>query len=114
MELHPYLVTYSVIVIPGIVFMAGGSIFLNVVLREKHLAYVVIVGVGAVLSYLYSQGYNHWLYNPMLFQLWDYASLTGGPKRTWIIEHRLYVLTLSAIFIMLALFVYPRRSGPRR
>jgi ABC-2 type transport system permease protein len=113
-ELHPYLVTYSAIVIPSIVFMAGVSILINVVLREKYLAYVVIVGVGAVLSYLYSQGYNHWLYNPMLFQLWDYADLTGGPKRVWILEHRLYVLTLSAIFIMLAHFAYPRRSGLRR
>ena len=113
-ELYPYLVTYSVIVIPGIVFMAGVSILLNVVLRERYLTYVVIVGVGAGLSYLYSQGYNHWLYNPMLFQLWDYANLTGGPKRVWILEHRLYVLTLSAIFIMLAHFAYPRRSRLRR
>jgi ABC-2 type transport system permease protein len=60
-ELYPYLVTYSVIVMPGIVFMAGVSILLNVVLREKHLVYVVIVGVGAGLFYLYGQGYNHWL-----------------------------------------------------
>lgn len=113
-ELYPYLVTYSVIVIPSIVFMAGVSILLNVVFREKYLAYVVIVGVGAVLSYLYSQGHNHWLYNPMLFQLWDYASLTGGPNRVWIFEHRLFVLTMSAFFIMLAHLAYPRRSRLRR
>ena len=109
-ELYPYLVTYSVILIPGIVFTAGVSILLNVVLRDKYLTYVVIVGVGAGLSYLYSQGYNHWLYNPALYQLWTYSDLTGaGGGR--ILTQRIYWLALSCLCLALAHLGFRRKSA---
>jgi ABC-2 type transport system permease protein len=109
-ELYPYLVTYSVILIPSIVFMAGVSILLNVVLREKYLAYVVIVGVGAGLFYLYSQGYNHWLYNPALYRLWTYSELIGvGSGR--ILTQRIYWLALSCLCLALAHLGYRRKSA---
>jgi ABC-type transport system involved in multi-copper enzyme maturation permease subunit len=110
-ELYPYLVTYSVIVMPGIVFMAGVSILLNVVLREKHLVYVVIVGVGAGLFYLYGQGYNHWLYNPMLYQLWNYPDLIGaGSNQSIILIHRIYCLAVSVACLALAHILFQRKS----
>lgn len=110
-ELYPYLVIYSVIVIPGIVFMAGVSILLNVVLREKYLAYVVIVGVSAGLFYLYGQGYNHWLYNPMLYQLWSYPDLTGaGSNQSIILIHRIYCLAASIACLALAHMLFQRKS----
>jgi len=110
-ELYPYLLTYSVIVIPSIVFMAGVSILLNVVLREKYLAYVVIVGVGAGLFSLYSQGYNHWLYNPMLYQLWNYPDLTGvGSNRSVILIHRIYCLAVAVACFALAHILFQRKS----
>jgi ABC-2 type transport system permease protein len=109
-ELYPYLVTYSVIVIPTIVFTAGVSILLNVVLREKYLAYVVIVGVSAGLFYLYSQGYNHWLYNPALYRLWTYSELIGvGSGR--ILTQRVYWLALSCLCLALAHLGYRRKSA---
>jgi|GEM_PF-455094 len=110
-ELYPYLVTYSVILIPSIVFMAGVSILLNVVLREKYLAYVVIVGVGAGLFYLYSQGHNHWLYNPMLYQLWNYRDLTGaGSNQSIILIHRIYCLAIAVACLSLAHLAFQRKS----
>jgi ABC-2 type transport system permease protein len=110
-ELYPYLVTYSVIVIPSIVFMAGVSILLNVVLREKYLAYVVIVGVGAGLFYLYSQGHNHWLYNPVLYGLWTYPDLTGaGNNQATILIHRIYCLAVSVACLALAHILFQRKS----
>ena len=110
-EPYPYLVTYSVIVIPSIVFMAGVSILLNVVLREKYLAYVVIVGVGAGLSYLYSQGYNHWLYNPVLYQLWRYSDLTGaGNNQATILIQRLYCVAVATLCLSLAHLFFQRKS----
>ena len=110
-ELYPYFVTYSLILIPTIVFMAGVSILLNVVLRDKYLAYVVIVGVGAGLFYLYSQGYNHWLYNPMLYQLWNYADLTGaGSNQSIILVHRVYCLAASVACLALAHILFQRKS----
>ena len=110
-ELYPYLVTYSLIVIPSVVFMAGVSILLNVILREKYLAYVVIIGVGAVLLYLYSQGYNHWLYNPMLYQLWHYDDLTGaGNNQSIILTQRIYCLAASVACLALAHILFQRKS----
>ena len=110
-ELYPFFVTYSVIVIPGIVFMAGVSMLLNVVLREKYLVYVVIVGVGAGLFYLYGQSYNHWLYNPMLYQLWNYPDLTGaGSKQAIILIHRIYCLAASVACLGLAHILFERKS----
>lgn len=109
-ELYPYLVTYSVILIPTIVFMAGASILLNVVLREKYLAYVVIVGVGAGLFYLYSQGYHHWLYNPALYRLWTYSDLIGAGSGR-ILTQRIYWLALSCLCLALAHLGFRRKSA---
>jgi ABC-2 type transport system permease protein len=110
-ELYPYLLTYSVILIPSIVFMAGVSILLNVLLREKYLAYVVIVGVGAGLFYLYSQGHNHWLYNPALYQLWNYPDLTGaGSNPSIILIQRLYCVAIATLCLSLAHVFFPRKS----
>jgi ABC-2 type transport system permease protein len=111
-ELYPYLVTYSVIVIPSIVFMAGVSILLNVVLREKYLAYVVIIGVGAGLFYLYSQGYNHWLYNPVLHGLWTYSDLAGaGNNQATILIHRIYCLAVASACLSFAHLFFQRKSN---
>lgn len=108
-ELYPFLMTYSVILIPSIVFMAGVSVLLSVVLREKYLAYVVMVGVGAGLSYLYSQGHNHWLYNPALYGLWNYSDLIGAGSGR-ILTQRIYWLALSCLCLALAHLGYRRKS----
>lgn len=111
-ELYPYLLTYSVIVIPSLVFMAGVSILLNVVLREKYLAYVVIVAAGAGLVYLYSQGHNHWLYNPVLYGLWTYPDLTGaGNNHAAILVHRLYCFAIAGFCLAIAHLFFQRKSA---
>ena len=107
-----YLLTYGVILTPSLIFIGAASIALNVLLREKYFTYVIIIAVSSGLFYLYTQGYNHWLYNPLLIHLWDYSTL-AGPNRVWIFEHRAYVLGLSLLFILLAHWAYPRRSGRR-
>ena len=58
--------------------MTAAAIALNVLLRDKYLAYAVCIATGAGLFYLYNVGYNHWLYNPALYQLWTYSDLTGA------------------------------------
>ena len=58
--------------------MTAPSIALNVLLRDKYFTYALSIGTGVGLFYLYSQGYNHWLYNPVLYNLWTYSDLTGA------------------------------------
>lgn len=105
-DLPAYLVIYGVVLVPGIVFMSALVVALNVLLRNKHLAYVAIIGICAGLFYLYGLGYNHWLYNPLLFRLWTYADLTT----TSLLAQRLYYLAFAAACLGLAHLLFERKS----
>jgi ABC-type transport system involved in multi-copper enzyme maturation permease subunit len=109
-ELSAYLRIYCIILIPNAIFLAAAALTLNVLLRDRYLTYAVAIGTCAGLFYLYSQGHNHWLYNPLLFQLWNYSDLVGGRNYSQILQHRIYILTLVALFIGLAHLWYPRKS----
>ena len=106
-----YLKTYGVILIPSVVFMTAASVAMNVFLRDKYLTYAVSLALGGGLYYLTGQGYNHWLYNPALLNLWTPSDLvTGGPQLTRILVHRVYWLAISALLLALALLVFERKS----
>jgi hypothetical protein len=62
------------------------------------------------LFYLYTQGYNHWLYNPVLYGLWTYADLAGNSgAHPPILTHRIYCLALTFLSLGLAHLYFPRR-----
>lgn len=113
-DISAYLVTDVVILVPSIVFMTGLSIALNVLLPNKYLAYVVSVGMGAGLFYLYSIGYNHWLYNPLLYQLWNYADLTrAGNNQTQILVHRVYCFAIAGLASAVAHLFFQRNAAKK-
>jgi ABC-type transport system involved in multi-copper enzyme maturation permease subunit len=112
-EIQPYLLTYSIILIPGVVFLAAVSVMLNVVLRNKYLVYATSIALASALFYLYGVGHNHWLYNPLAYRLWSYADLTGG-NLTTILVQRLYWLGLGAGCLVLAHLCYDRRYARLR
>lgn len=101
-----YVKVYGVVLVPGIIFMTALVVALNVLLRNKYLAYVVAVGTGVALVNLYSAGHNHWLYNPLLYQLWKFQDLTTGT----ILAYRLYWLALAAVCLALAHPLFERKS----
>jgi ABC-2 type transport system permease protein len=105
-DFSAYLLVNVVVVVPGVLFMTALVVALNVVLRNKYVAYVVATGSGAGLIYLYNIGYNHWSYNPLLYRLWKYADLTSGT----ILTHRLYCLALATAFLALAHLLFERKS----
>ncbi|HEX5966339.1 MAG TPA: hypothetical protein VFY51_10430, partial [Pyrinomonadaceae bacterium] len=105
-DVSAYLIINAVVVVPGVIFMTAFVVALNVLLRSKYLTYVVAVGTGAGLFYLYNLGYNHWFYNPLLYRLWSYANLTSGT----ILAYRLYCLALAVVFLALAHLFFERRS----
>lgn len=106
LDLPAYIIVYGVVLVPGIVFMSALVVALNVSLRNKHLAYVAIIGICAGLFYLYGVGYNHWLYNPLLFRLWAYADLIS----TSLLAQRMYFLALAAACLGLAHLLFERKS----
>jgi ABC-type transport system involved in multi-copper enzyme maturation permease subunit len=105
-DVSAYLIVYGVVLVPGIIFMTALVVALNALLRNKYLVYVVAVGTGIGLFYLYSVGYNHWLYNPLLYQLWQYPDLASAR----ILSYRLYYLVLAAVCLGLAHLLFERRS----
>lgn len=107
-ELPAYLRIYGLILIPNAIFLAAAALVTNVLLRDRYLAYAAAIGTSAGLFYLYTQGHNHWLYNPLLFQLWDYANLIGGANHSQVLQHRIYILALAALFLVLAHLCFPR------
>jgi len=50
-DLSAYVMVYGVVLIPGIFFLTTVVVALNVLLRNKYLAYVVAVGTGSGLFY---------------------------------------------------------------
>ncbi|HSE32873.1 MAG TPA: hypothetical protein VLA93_14970, partial [Pyrinomonadaceae bacterium] len=105
-DLSAYVMVYGVVLVPGIIFLTSFVAALNVVLRNKYVAYVVAVGTGAGLFYLYNNGYNHWLYNPLLYQLWKFQDLTS----TRILTYRFYWLALAVACLVLAHLFFERKS----
>lgn len=105
-DVSAYLIINSVLVVPGIMFMTALVVALNVLLRNKYLTYVMAIGTGAGLFYLYNLGYKHWSYNPLLYKLWTYSNLTSGTLLT----QRLYCLALAAACLALAHVFFERRS----
>ncbi|HEX7721283.1 MAG TPA: ABC transporter permease subunit [Pyrinomonadaceae bacterium] len=109
-ELRPYLLTYSLIVFPGLFFLAAMALVLNVVLREKYATYAVSVGIGAAMFYLYSMGYLHWLYNPLAYHLWKYADLVGG-NRNVLLWQRSYWLAVAIFLLALSHACFARKMS---
>ena len=112
LELQTYLTIYVVILVPSIVFMIAASIALNILLRDKYLAHLMSLAIGGAVYYLAGQGYNHPLYNPVLYQFWRPSDLiNGGSQLTRILLYRIYCLALSALFLALAHLLFERKSA---
>jgi ABC-type transport system involved in multi-copper enzyme maturation permease subunit len=105
-DVAAYFLTYSAVLVPTMLLITAIVMVLNILLRNKYATYVVAIGTGAGLLYLYSIGYNHWLYNPLLYRLWTYGNLTGGT----ILSSRLYCLALSAVCLAFAHVLFERKS----
>ncbi len=106
-----YLLIYIVVLLPSVVLMIGASVALNVFLGDKYLAYAVSLGLGGGLFYLFTQGHNHWLYNPVLYKLWAYTDLIDSSRtRTLILTQRLYCLALTLLSVALAHLFFERKT----
>jgi ABC-2 type transport system permease protein len=105
-EITPFVLVYGVVLLPAVIFIGGVSVLLNVLLKNKYVAYVVSIGTSAGLFYLYGVGYNHWLYNPLLYRLWHYADL----NQAMIMWHRLYCIAIAGACLTLAHILFERKS----
>ena len=80
---------------------------LNVLLRDKYLTYVVSIAAGSGLFYIYAQGYNHWLYNPVLYGLWTAMDVETGLWR--LLPLRVYCVAIALICLFLAHLRFERK-----
>jgi ABC-2 type transport system permease protein len=111
-DLLAYFRVYGLILLPNTIFVTAVAVLANIVLRNKHVAYVFSIGTAAGLFYLYSTGYNQWLYNPVLYGLWTYADLAGaGNNQGTILIHRIYCLAVAGACLSLAHLLFQRKSN---
>jgi ABC-2 type transport system permease protein len=114
-DLFPYLIIYTVILLPTLVFMTGAAVTLNVLLRDKYIAHAVGIAASVGLFYLLSQGHNNWLWNPVLYGLWTYSDMSGlEPYRTGLLLHRIYWLAFTVAGLALAHYFFRRNPVRRR
>jgi ABC-type transport system involved in multi-copper enzyme maturation permease subunit len=111
-EVSTYLVTYAVILVPSLAFMGAACLAFNVLLREKYLSYAFIIAISSGLFYLYTQGYNHWLYNPVLYGLWTEADISSMPSKVLVL--RVYCVGITVLFLLVAHICFERKSTGRR
>jgi ABC-type transport system involved in multi-copper enzyme maturation permease subunit len=110
-EILTYLKIYSVVLLPGMSFMIAVVMALNVLLRDKYLAYGACLALAGGSFYLFNSGYNHPLYNPVLYGLWTPYDLTSGSGRlTQILIHRIYCLALTVLCLSLTHLFFERKS----
>ena len=107
-DLVAYVKIYGLILLPSAFILTAISVAASVVLRNKYAFYVLSIGAAAGLFYLYSNGYNHWLYNPVLYRLWSYAYLATATRS--ILLYRLCWLAISGVCLVLAHLFFERRS----
>ncbi|HEX3186121.1 MAG TPA: ABC transporter permease [Pyrinomonadaceae bacterium] len=106
LDFSAYMAVHGIVLVPGILFITALVVALNVLLRNKYAAYVVAVGVGAGLVYLYNTGHTNWLYNPLLYRIWTYPDLTTRPM----LINRLYCLGLCVACLAVAHLFFPRKT----
>jgi ABC-type transport system involved in multi-copper enzyme maturation permease subunit len=109
-EISAYLICYTVILVPSLIFIAAASLALNVLVRDKYVGYAVTIATGSALLYLYSQGFNHWLYNPTLYGLWTETDLTSWERLSNLIGLRAYWLAIAAASLTVAHVFFARKS----
>jgi ABC-2 type transport system permease protein len=110
LELATYVRIYGLILIPNAIFLAAAALALGVLLRDRYVTYAFAIGTCAGLFYLYSQGHNGWLYNPVLHNLWKHSDLTeAGLGR--ILIHRLYILALAGLLLAVAHLSFKRKPA---
>lgn len=108
-DLLVYPKVYLLILAPTIVVLVSAAMMLNVVLREKYVAYAVSFALAIGLFYSFNQGHIHWSYNLVMFELWTPSDLAGaGLKR--ILFQRGYALFVAGICLGAAHLFFPRKT----
>jgi ABC-2 type transport system permease protein len=106
LDFSAYVAVHGIVLVPGVLFITAFVVALNVLLRNKYAAYVVAVGTGAGLVYLYNTEHTNWLYNPLLYRIWTYPDLTTRPM----LINRLYCLGLCVACLSLAHLFFQRKT----
>lgn len=109
-EVSKYFIAYTVILVPSLAFVAAASLWLTILLRDKYLFYAAMIAIGSGLFYLYSQGFNHWLYNPVLQGLWMDSDLGSWTRLLHIMGLRVYWLAITGLCLILAHLFFARKS----
>jgi hypothetical protein len=110
-----YVAIYVLVLLPSFAFTSALATLLAVRIREKHVAYAILLGLGTSLYYLYGMGHSAWWYNPWMYQRWaasDFQYPASAVVR--VLPERAFWLAVSALFLYAATIQLPRRDRTTR
>jgi ABC-2 type transport system permease protein len=112
LDLLVYLKVYLLILMPTIIVLVSAVMMLNVVLRDKYVAYAVSFALAIALFYFLNHGHNHWSYNLVMYEIWTPSDLSGaGLKR--ILAQRIYALFVSGMCLVVAHLFFQRKTNSK-
>jgi ABC-type transport system involved in multi-copper enzyme maturation permease subunit len=112
-EPWPYLEVGSRVVLPGIAILVTGALALNVLLRQRYVAYFASLVLGAGYVWLLVKGKRSLLANPLLFGHWSYSDLTRlAPYAERLRLHHLYWGSILVLLMALACLGLARSESP--
>jgi ABC-type transport system involved in multi-copper enzyme maturation permease subunit len=109
-DVTAYPKTYLLILVPSVIFLVSTAMMLNVILREKYVAYAISFALAIGGFYLFGQGHKHWSYNIVLYEIWSPTDLFGSSL--WrLLGLRVYALAVAAVCLLIAHLCFARRTG---
>jgi ABC-type transport system involved in multi-copper enzyme maturation permease subunit len=102
LDLVPYGPVLLRVVLPSILFLSTLALGVNVLTRNRYVAYFVCILIAGVYVWALTEGHRSLLYNPLLVGHWAYSDLVGlGPfeqRLDW--HHRYWAPLLVALFAL--------------
>jgi ABC-2 type transport system permease protein len=110
-----FLLIWGALLAPTLILWSAFVTFLQALLRNRYATYVVALGVLILTGFLTQFGYLNWagrwhLWGGVLWSDLDRLDLRGAE----VLWNRIAALTLAGFFIVMALRIWPRRTGDAR
>ena len=103
-----YLIYFTIICIPTLIYIFGLSVGLMLILKNQALTFVILLGYIA-LTLFYIGDKFYYLFDYMAYNLpLVKSSIVGFSNWTTVINHRLIYLLLGIGFICLSIFLFRR------
>lgn len=115
-ELAPYVSLGLHVILPAILLLCALALVVNVLVRQRYVAYFVLLAIGAAYAWwVVIKGHRSLLWNPLAVGHWRYSDLTGLEASARALGwHHAYWAVLLVGGLALSNWLLERTSGAVR